>query len=169
MTWELSYLTPASLPQAQSPMVSAGISDFLKHPIQNLHWSMKPWLNSLAVKIFRFSALPLSRLSRPQQIEFLDSTHISLTRKFLGFPGGAVDKNLSGDAGDMGLIPIQEDSTYQGATKPMRHNYWACALEPGSHDTEPTCCNYSSPRALESTLRNKRIHWNKKPTQHSWE
>ena len=60
-----TWLQP--LPQAQSPMVTAGISDFLKHPIQNLHWSMKPWLNSLAVKIFPFSALPLSRHLRAFQ------------------------------------------------------------------------------------------------------
>ena len=28
---------------------------------------------------------------------------------------------------------IQEDPTCRGATKPMRHDYWACALEPESH------------------------------------
>ena len=27
-----------------------------------------------------------------------------------------------------------EDPTFQGATKPVRHNYWACALEPASHN-----------------------------------
>ena len=29
---------------------------------------------------------------------------------------------------------IWEDPTCQGATKPMCHNYWACALEPGSRN-----------------------------------
>ena len=29
---------------------------------------------------------------------------------------------------------VQEDSTCLGATKPVYHNYWACALEPGSHN-----------------------------------
>ena len=33
---------------------------------------------------------------------------------------------------------IQEDPTCRGATKPVRHNYWACALE-------PVCHNYWSP------------------------
>ena len=28
---------------------------------------------------------------------------------------------------------VWEDSTYCGATKPMCHNYWACALEPRNH------------------------------------
>ena len=29
---------------------------------------------------------------------------------------------------------VREDPTCRGATKPMRHNYWACALEPASHN-----------------------------------
>ena len=29
-----------------------------------------------------------------------------------------------------------EDPTCRGATKPMRHDYWACALEPTCHATE---------------------------------
>ena len=29
---------------------------------------------------------------------------------------------------------VQEDPTCCGATKRVRHNYWACALEPGSHN-----------------------------------
>ena len=33
---------------------------------------------------------------------------------------------------------VQEDPTCHGATKPVRHNCWACALE-------PTCHNYWSP------------------------
>ena len=28
----------------------------------------------------------------------------------------------------------QEDPTCRGATKPVRHNYWGCALEPVSHN-----------------------------------
>ena len=35
---------------------------------------------------------------------------------------------------------ICQDPTCRGTTTPMYHNYWACALEPGS-------CNYWSPRA----------------------
>ena len=29
---------------------------------------------------------------------------------------------------------IQEDPTCHGATKPISHNYWACALEPMLHN-----------------------------------
>ena len=29
---------------------------------------------------------------------------------------------------------VREDPTCHGATKPMRHNYGACALEPASHN-----------------------------------
>ena len=35
---------------------------------------------------------------------------------------------------------VREDPTCHGATKPVCHNYWACALEPVRH-------NYWSPRA----------------------
>ncbi|KAJ8784343.1 hypothetical protein J1605_008348 [Eschrichtius robustus] len=29
---------------------------------------------------------------------------------------------------------VWEDPTCRGATKPVRHNYWACAPEPASHN-----------------------------------
>ena len=29
---------------------------------------------------------------------------------------------------------VQEDSTCQGAAKPMHHYYWACSLESGNHN-----------------------------------
>ena len=41
----------------------------------------------------------------------------------------SVIKNPPADTGDTSLI--QEDPTCCGAAKPMRHSYWACALEPG--------------------------------------
>ena len=40
----------------------------------------------------------------------------------LDFPGGPLAKNLPANAGNMGLIPGREDSTYPGVTKPMHHN-----------------------------------------------
>ena len=39
---------------------------------------------------------------------------------------------------------VREDSTCRGATKPVRHSYWACALEPTATTTEPMCRNYWS-------------------------
>ena len=41
---------------------------------------------------------------------------------------------------------VQEELTCQGKTKPLRHNYWACALEP--------------------VLHNKRSQHNEKPLHH---
>ena len=32
---------------------------------------------------------------------------------------------------------VREDSTCHGATKPERHNYWTCTLEPRATATEP--------------------------------
>ena len=37
--------------------------------------------------------------------------------------GSSVVKNLPANAGDTGLIPVQEDPTCFGATKPVHHNY----------------------------------------------
>ena len=52
---------------------------------------------------------------------------------------------------------IQEDPTCHGATKPVHHNYWACALEPGNW-------NYWNPHALEPLLHKKISHHKEKPT-----
>ena len=45
-------------------------------------------------------------------------------------------------------------------TKPVCHNYWAWAPEPGDR-------NSWSPRALEAVLHNKRSHSNEKPAHHN--
>ena len=46
----------------------------------------------------------------------------ALFRRDRDFPGGAVVKNLPANGGDSGLIPVWEDPTCHGATKPVRHN-----------------------------------------------
>ena len=70
---------------------------------------------------------------------------------------------------------VREDPTCRRATKPVLLNYWACALEPASHNywsphaLEPVRCNYWAhepqllkPARLEPMLRNKRSHHNEK-------
>ena len=42
---------------------------------------------------------------------------------------------------------VREDPTCRGATKPVCHNYWACARSPRATTTEPACCDYWSPHA----------------------
>ena len=56
---------------------------------------------------------------------------------------------------------VREDPTCRGATKPVRHNYWACTLEPASH--------YWSPRATttEALVPRARALPQEKPQQ--WE
>ena len=56
---------------------------------------------------------------------------------------------------------IREDPTCCGTTKPVRHNYWGCALEPVRH-------NYWA-CTLESVLCNKRSHHNEKPAHRNEE
>ena len=51
---------------------------------------------------------------------------------------------------------VQEDSTYRGATKPVRHNYWACTLEPTSHNYWAHVPQLLKPVRLEPVLRNEK-------------
>ena len=53
----------------------------------------------------------------------------------LGFLGDSVVENLSANAGYTGLIPDPGRSTCRGETRLMCHNYWACAIEPGNHNS----------------------------------
>ena len=80
----------------------------------------------------------------------------------LGFHGGSVVKNLPANAGDTGSVLGVEDSTRCAAAKPMRRNYWACALEPGS-------CSYWThvPQLLKSTYPRAHAPQQEKPPQ--WE
>ena len=63
----------------------------------------------------------------------------------------------------------QEDPTCRGATKLVRHNYWAWALEPASHNYWAHVPQLLKPAHLEPVLRNKRSHDNEKPMHHNEE
>ena len=52
---------------------------------------------------------------------------------------------------------VREGPTCHGGTKPVRHSYWAWALEPASH-------NYWSLHALGPVIHKKRSHLNEKTT-----
>ena len=78
------------------------------------------------------------------------------------FPGGAVVKNPPANAGNMGSSPVWEGPTCWRATKPMRHNYWAHALEPESHNYWAHAPQLLKPARLKPVLHNK-----EKPPQ--WE
>ena len=58
---------------------------------------------------------------------------------------------------------VREDPTCHGATKPVRHNCWACALEPASHNYWACVPQLLKPAYLEPLLCNKRSHHNEKP------
>ena len=55
---------------------------------------------------------------------------------------------------------VQEDPTCCEATKPVRHNYWACALEPAHHRYWAHVPQLLKPACLEPMLHNKRSHRN---------
>ena len=62
---------------------------------------------------------------------------------------------------------VREDPTSRGATKPVRHNYWACALEPASHKYLACVPPLLKPRRLEPMLHNNRSHRDEKPAHHN--
>ena len=64
---------------------------------------------------------------------------------------------------------VWEDLTCHRATKPMRHNYWACALEPVNHDYWAHMPQLLKPMCLEPVLRNRRSHHNEKLPHHNEE
>ena len=57
---------------------------------------------------------------------------------------------------------VWEDLTSRGATKPVHHNYWACALEPVGHNywacvpqlLKPTCLEPCSATREATAMRN---------------
>ena len=101
-------------------------------------------------------------------------------------------KNPPANAWDGVRALVWEDPTCRGATKPVCHNYWACVLEPASHDYEPACHNHWAcalelvshnywslwattteahepqllkPVRLEPLLRNKILQWEARAPQ----
>ena len=79
-----------------------------------------------------------------------------------GFPGGSVVKNPPAMQGTWVGALVQEDPTCHRATKPVRRNYWACALEPTSHNYWARVPQLLKPACLEPVLRNKRSHRDEK-------
>ena len=64
---------------------------------------------------------------------------------------------------------VREDSTCRGASKPVSHNYWACALEPRAPGQErlPQCEAHAPQQKVDTPLRNwrKPMHSNRDPAQ----
>ena len=77
-----------------------------------------------------------------------------------GVPGGPVVKNPPAKAEDTGSTPGPGRSHRPRSTKPARHNYCACALEPRSHHDW-------SWRALEPAPRKERRHCGERTEPHS--
>ena len=64
---------------------------------------------------------------------------------------------------------VREDPTCRGATKLMRHNYWAHALEPMHCNHWAHMLQLLKPVGLEPVLHNKRSHRNEKPAHRNEE
>ena len=55
-----------------------------------------------------------------------------------------------------------------GATKPMCHNYWTCALEPVSHDYWARMLQLLKPARLRAHAPNKRSYCNEKSMYYNY-
>ena len=51
---------------------------------------------------------------------------------------------------------VREDPTCHGASKPVHHNYWACALKPASHNYWAHVPQLLKPTCLEPVLGNEK-------------
>ena len=58
---------------------------------------------------------------------------------------------------------VQEDAICRSVTKPVHHNFWACALELVSQNYWARVPQLLKPSRLEPMLRSKRSHRNEKP------
>ena len=65
--------------------------------------------------------------------------------------------------------PVREDPTCRGATKPVCHNYWACALESASYNYWAHMSQLLKSVHLEPVLCKKRSHRNEKPVHRNEE
>ena len=64
---------------------------------------------------------------------------------------------------------VREDPICRGATKPVRHNYWACALELANRNDWACVPQLLKPTCLELTLHSKRSHHSEKPVHYNEE
>ena len=103
-----------------------------------------------------------------EMVMFLLQGRDSLIVSLRGFCGSSEVKNPPANAGDMGSFPDPERSHVPQSNWPVRHNYWACALEPRSHKyywvrvqqlLKPTC-----PKALPPQQEK---HHSEKPKRHN--
>ena len=85
--------------------------------------------------------------AKPDRTKGEKDTSTAMT---VGPPRGSVVKNLPANEGDTRSLSGSEDPIHFGATKPLCHNHWACALEPGNHNYwahEPQLKKPMCPRA----------------------
>ena len=89
---------------------------------------------------------------------------------FWGLPWWLSGKESTCQFRECGFEPWSRKIPHgRGATKPVHHNYRACALEPVSHNYWAHVLQLPKPTRLEPVLHNKRSHRNEKATHHKEE
>ena len=64
---------------------------------------------------------------------------------------------------------VREDLTCRGTTKPVQHDYWACALEPASHNYRAREPQLLSPHATTTEARMPRAQAPQQEKPPQWE
>ena len=146
MVWvKLTLLTTSSLIEGQE--LTQGWPINMVHPRGDWGWSRDRHLSQ--VRPMRISSGTFFDGISKERVFFLLRSLAGKNSKLEGLPwwrSGWVRLPMQGT---QVRALVQEDPTCRGATKPVRHNYWACALE-------PTSDNYWSPRAATTEARTPR-------------
>ena len=85
---------------------------------------------------------------------FLPLHPVYQKKKEIGLPWWLSDEESACQFRGQGRSLVREDPTCHAATKPVGHNYWACALEPGNR-------SYWSPSTAAPVRRQNRSHSHK--------
>ena len=93
----------------------------------------KYWWLYNTVNILRTSGVVHIKMTK--MVHFMWCEFHPTLKKTLGdFPGVTVDSSPLANTGTRVQSLVWEDSTCCGATKLVRHNYWASTLEPVNHN-----------------------------------
>ena len=100
-------------------------------------------------------AILLTKFSGFWKISYLRLEIYVYIKQLWDLPGNAVVKNHLPMQGTQVQALIREDPTCRRASKPVRHNYWVCALELASHNYWARVPQLLKPVCLEPMLHNE--------------
>ena len=108
------------------------------------------WINSLCINVWNVRQNDTTHFTGCSSTP--SAALLSLKWSCSGLPWGLSGKESACQCKGHGVWSlIREDPACRGTTKPVRHNYWACALEPGSPNYWNPCASSLSSATREAT------------------